>query len=115
MHSRFGSPVRKVCFTALLALLPLCAQETASSVSGKVQDPRGAPIPNARVAIINIHTSALRSTETAADGSYTFTNLPAGPYELQAAKDGFGTVNHNNIVLQANASQQVNVTVEGGL
>src|SRR5437762_13187238 len=110
--------MRKLCLAVLLAvvsLLPLSAQVSAvSQVSGTVQDPSGAAIPGARVAITNVDTSAVRTAETAADGTYTFTNLVVGPYRLQVSKDGFSTYNQTGIVLQVNTNPKVDVTLKVG-
>lgn len=101
-----------------LMLLALClrsnAQSTVSQVSGVVQDGSGAAIPGATVTITNVDTDAARTGVSATDGSYTFTNLVAGPYKLQVAKEGFATYNQSGIVLQVNSSPQVNVTLKIG-
>src|SRR6266849_4762329 len=110
--------MRKVCLVTLLAvvsLVPLSAQVTAvSQVSGTVQDPSGAAIPGAKVTITNVDTSAVRTTESAADGTYTFTNLVVGPYRLQVSKDGFATYNQTGIVLQVNTNPKVDITLRVG-
>jgi uncharacterized membrane protein len=110
--------MKKIFFTALITLvsmLPLSAQDAAvSQVSGIVRDSRGTPIPNARVGITNVHTSAVRTAQTGADGAYSFTNLAVGPYELQVATDGFATHNQTGILLQANASSKVDIMMLAG-
>src|SRR5690348_17310063 len=99
----------------LLALCPRAnAQSTVSQVSGMVQDATGAAIPGATVTITNVDTDAARSVVSAADGAYTFTNLIAGPYKLQVAKEGFATYHQSGIVLQVNTSPQINVALKVG-
>jgi len=92
----------------------LDAQSTVSQISGVVQDLSGAAVPGAAVAITNIDTDAARSTVTAADGSYTFTNLVAGPYKLRVTKEGFSAYTQSGIVLQVNTSPQIDVTLKVG-
>src|SRR5690349_2937086 len=108
----------QVCRIALLvsvSLLPLGAQVAAvSQISGVVQDSSGAAVPGAHVTITNVDTSAARSAETSADGSYIVTNLVAGPYRLQVTKEGFTTYSQSGIVLQVNVNPQVNVTLKVG-
>jgi hypothetical protein len=100
-------------------LLALCSRvvaqsTTVSQISGIVQDASGAAIPEASVTITNTDTAAVRTTVTSADGSYTFTNLVAGPYKLQATKEGFAAYIQSGIVLQVNSSPQINVTLKLG-
>ncbi len=102
-----------------LMLLGLClnlgAQSTAvSQVSGVIQDATGAAIPGAVVTITNVDTAADRSLVTAEDGSYTFANLPVGPYRLNVSKDGFTTYVRSGIVLQVNSNPQINVSMKLG-
>jgi hypothetical protein len=100
-------------------LLSLCtrlgAQSTSvSQVSGSVQDASGAALAGASVTITNVDTDAVRSVATADDGSYTFTNLPVGPYRLQVTKSGFASYSQSGIVLQVNSNPQINVTMKLG-
>src|SRR5262249_39678418 len=109
LHSFQGgcimSRVRYAVVLLFACLLPVGAQVSAvSQISGIVQDPTGAAIPNARVTITNVDTSAARTIETGADGSYVVTNLVVGPYRLQVTKDGFTTYNQSGIVLQVNTN-----------
>ena len=91
------------------------AQSTAGSqVSGIVQDSSGAALAGASVTITNVDTEATKATISGDDGSYTFTNLVAGPYKLQVTKGGFATYNQSGLVLQINTNPQVNVTLKLG-
>ena len=112
--------MKKLLVLALLACMPvlttrLSAQSAAvSQISGVVQDATGASVPAAHLTITNTATSAARSVDAAADGSYTFTNLVVGPYKLQVTKDGFSTFNQTGIVLQVNSNPQINVSLKVG-
>ncbi|MDP9146254.1 MAG: TonB-dependent receptor, partial [Acidobacteriota bacterium] len=61
----------------------------AGSIEGVVRDQSGASIANAKVDISNSISSFQRSTVTAADGSFRFTNVPFNPYHMVVAADGF--------------------------
>jgi predicted porin len=67
---------------------PGCAQ-TGGNLSGVVTDPNGAPIPGAAVTIRNVDTSETRSIPTDDRGYYQTSGLPAGRWEIRAAKPGF--------------------------
>jgi hypothetical protein len=73
-----------VCFASALY-----AQTSFGRISGSVTDPSGAAIPNATIKIIDTETQTARTVETDASGFYTVTNLPVGPYTLEASQKGF--------------------------
>src|SRR5207244_8175305 len=47
-------------------------------------------------------------------GSYVLSNLPLGPYKLEAALTGFRTFVQTGIVLQVNSNPVINPTLEVG-
>jgi hypothetical protein len=47
-------------------------------------------------------------------GSYVLTNLPIGPYRLEAALPGFRTFAHTGIVLQVGSNPVINISLEVG-
>lgn len=80
--------------TAVIVVLSsmLCqAQDAAGRVAGFVSDPTGAAVPNAAVAVTNVDTGIVWTTETEADGSYTVRGLPLGRYAVRVSKAGFTT------------------------
>lgn len=73
------------------------AQMTTGSISGSVQDPNGASVPNAKV-VANNETNGLRSeTVTTESGLYLFASLPAGDYSITVEKAGFKKLNRGGI------------------
>jgi hypothetical protein len=99
-------------------------------VSGEVRDWRGAPVPDCRIVLFDRggagHSSALRIARTDGSGTFAFTQLPAGSYELTAQVDDFGkgsahavsvpagaVVGPLAIALQAVARVQGRVAVDG--
>src|SRR4051794_18854380 len=67
----------------------LYAQTSFGRISGSVTDPSGASIPGATVKVTNTETQNIRSVEADSNGLYTVTNLPIGPYTLEASQKGF--------------------------
>src|SRR5277367_6263110 len=57
-------------------------QSTFGTVLGTVQDPSGGVVPKAKVDLVNTGTNAVRSTETASNGSYQFVNIDVGTYRI---------------------------------
>jgi hypothetical protein len=66
-----------------------------SEVKGKVMTPDGAPVPRALVALMPLSSGDVRimltraSTDTAADGSFVFRNIPEGSYAIHAQVSPF--------------------------
>src|SRR5205807_1853762 len=77
------------------------AQATAQ-ISGAVQDSTGAVLPGAEITATQIDTGVSRMTISNETGYYTLSNLPLGPYKLEAALPGFRTFLQSGIVLQVN-------------
>ncbi len=100
---------------ALLCPVAAVAQITATSqISGVVQDAAGLGVPDAHLSLLNAQTGAARSAVSKADGSYLFTELTAGTYELRATKEGFSAYLQRGIVLQVDSNPQINVTLSIG-
>jgi TonB-linked SusC/RagA family outer membrane protein len=69
---------------AVLWVVPLHAQESTGTVRGRVtEDATQRPLSGATVTI------GIRSTRTQTDGSYTITQVPAGPDTVQARMLGY--------------------------
>ena len=83
----------------LIAPAALWGQGDLSTVTGVVTDATQAPIADVTVAIRNTDTDDSHIVSTNAEGSYTFTELAPGPYELSASKGGFQTYRVAGIVL----------------
>jgi hypothetical protein len=96
----------------LLASAGLWAQ--TAQIQGTVLDSTGAAVPGAQVKVSQTQTGAARSTNSAADGSYLFANLPIGPYRLEASKPGFSTYVQTGIVLQVDSSPAIDVALKLG-
>src|SRR5215472_5536847 len=84
----------------MLFLTPLYAQSDLASVTGVITDPGQATVPGVVVTIRNVDTNIRRTLETNQEGYFTITNLPPGPYELTAEKEGFHRVRETGIVLE---------------
>src|SRR5581483_8220974 len=81
-------------FRRLLLLISACAnlvvaQEFRSTLTGKITDPSGAVVPNARVTATKSDTNSQFQTLSNQDGLYTLPFLPPGPYGLTAEASGF--------------------------
>ncbi|MCU0246649.1 MAG: TonB-dependent receptor [Bryobacter sp.] len=98
--------MHKVLFLLLAALLPASAQ-LATRIAGWVEDPSGAPILAARVALENSATGLRRETATDPRGRYAFADLPIGSYRVSVAAPGFRTEVRSGIELGVAAALTV--------
>src|SRR2546428_12979681 len=89
------------------------AQATAQ-ISGTVRDQSGAVLPGVEVTATQTATGIARNTVTNETGSYVLTNLPVGPYRVEAALPGFRTFVQTEITLVVNASLVINPVLQVG-
>src|SRR5581483_12322994 len=91
-----------------LTAVGLWAQSTSvAQISGTVQDSTGAAVPGVQVRATQTDTGLMRTAVSNADGTYVLTNLPIGPYRIEASKDGFSTYVQTGIVLQVSTNPTV--------
>src|SRR5262245_39623818 len=89
------------------------AQATAE-ITGTARDQSGAVLPGVEITVTQTDTGVVRNTITNETGTYVLTNLPTGPYRLEAGLPGFRTFVQTGIVLQVNASPAINPVLEVG-
>ena len=94
-----------------LAAVVLQGQASTAQISGTVRDESGGVLPGVDVTVTQTDTGLERSAVTDENGSYTLTNLPIGPYRLQAMLSGFRTYQQTGIVLQVGSNPVIPVTL----
>src|SRR5262245_17966640 len=102
----------RTLFSGLLVVLSTAgavwAQAGATAqMNGTVRDTSGAVLPGVDVTVTQTDTNFSRSTVTDENGNYVLSNLPTGPYKLQASLSGFRTFQRTGIVLQVNANPTI--------
>ena len=101
--NRLTSRVRLLAFATLLTALVLRAQNTAGSISGVVQDAQGAVIPGAKVTLTNQAQGAVsRELPTSSEGSFVFTPVLPGTYQVSVEAAGFKKYVQSGIALDVN-------------
>ena len=100
----------KCCSRGALILLLTAgiawAQGTAQ-LNGTVRDSSGGVLPGVTVTVTQTDTGLVRTTVTDENGAYLLTNLPTGPYRLEAALQGFRSYAQTGIVLQVGGTPTV--------
>lgn len=104
----------RLVLAAILAGGLLPGADTTGSVRGGIVDPSGAPIPSARIELINADTSVSYRQSSNGEGRYLFNLVPPGNYNIRASRDGFRTHTLTGLVVEVNKSLLVNLQLEIG-
>ncbi len=85
--------MRIAAFLLSLALAAPAAAQTTGTISGTVQDEKGAAIAGATVTARSVNTNVARTAQTDADGRYRFETIVPGVYP--------GRTRHYHVKVQA--------------
>ena len=89
-EEHYMSRFAKALALVLLSASAVFGQAVAiGSISGAVTDPTGGFVPGATVRATETLKGTVHTVATDAEGRYNFTNLPVGPYRLEAQAKGF--------------------------
>jgi len=100
------------CLLLALLLAPvqlLFGQADQGTITGVVQDPSGAVIPNANVTLTNIDLGQVLTGKSDGAGIYVFSPIKIGNYKVSVSAPGFQTTTQTNLHL--NLQQRLNVVV----
>src|ERR1700722_6910128 len=90
------------------------AQLPTATILGTVKDASGAVVPGANVTARNIDTGSTRAVPTEGDGSYRFSAMPIGHYEVRAEHEGFQAEVRTGLELTVGLEAVVNMTLQVG-
>ena len=88
--------------------------QAVTQISGIVKDETGAAAPGTEVTATQTETGFKRLATTDDGGVYVLTNLPLGPYRLEAKKMGFRTYVQTGIQLQVGTAPEIPITLGVG-
>jgi hypothetical protein len=97
-----------------LITLPLIAQETRSTLTGRITDSSGAIVPHAQIVVTNTNTGVKTAVVSNSAGDYTIPFLAPGPYRLTATVSGFQTYVHEGVTLQTEQTVTENIVLALG-
>ncbi len=89
-------------------------QVDQGSISGAVQDPSGAVVPNAAVTLVNTDQGLTLETHTSGSGIYTFSPVRLGHYKVIVTAPGFSTTTQENVTVAVGQDEKVNVQLKTG-
>ena len=98
----------------VLLLAPMAFAQIAANLRGRVLDPSGAAIANARVQLTETSTSITQATITSSTGDYIFTQLNPGTYSIDVTATGFQQLNRTGITLSVGQTVGVDLTLAIG-
>jgi hypothetical protein len=109
--------MKKQVLFVLLALLfvPVISQaQGLGSITGRVTDPEGASVPNAKVTAVQVGTGFSRAAVSDPEGLYVIPSLQPATYNLTVEAAGFGTSKERGIILLADQTLSVNFGLKLG-
>ena len=86
--------------------------QMGATLSGKATDQAGASLVDVAVTIKNLDSGATRSVATDGSGHYQVSGLPAGSFEIRAAKPGFAEETRSGINLAAGQDAKVDFKMQ---
>lgn len=103
-----------VLLVCLVCCLNAVAQSSTSSVTGSVVDPQGNVIPGATVTLTNAQKNFSRTQTTTENGSFAFSLIPPGQYQIEAEAKGFKKGVLTEVSAQVAKATTVTVQLEIG-
>ena len=104
--------VSSIAALALLGVLPVGLLE-AQSLSGRVLDPDGAVVVDARLRLFDRNSGELRKTRSESDGTYAFRRLPEGDYIFEGESEAAALAGSQEITIRGPAVQDLHLMVSG--
>jgi Carboxypeptidase regulatory-like domain len=102
-------------FIALLVMpFPVLGADTTAELAGTIKDGSGAVISDASLTLVNTSTGKTLSQKVHGDGSYVFSELPIGTYQLRVQANNFNTSVQDGITLDLNQHGRLDVTLQVG-
>jgi hypothetical protein len=90
------------------------SQSTTATLSGTVEDERGAVIPGATVIVINTGTRLERRAATNDQGTFVLTLLPPSTYVVRVDGKGFAPVEVQSVVLNVGDQKSLQIQLRAG-
>src|SRR6267143_314718 len=103
-----------VLFTLLFVAVSSHAQGLGS-IAGRITDPGGASVANAKVTALQVGTGFSRSALSDTEGLFVIPSLQPATYDLSVEANGFSTARESGIVLLADQTLTVNVGLKLGM
>jgi hypothetical protein len=102
---------------AIAAVLVLTAslaygQGRYATITGRVLDPNGGSVPDAKITATNVETGLTRTTTTTSDGLYRFEEMAPGIYDVTVGTTSFTKAVAKGVRILVGESRDVNFNLE---
>ena len=92
------------------------AQNTSSSLSGRIVDPNGQPVAGARVEIVHVPSNTSRTVVADSEGRYTAQGLRVGgPFDVKVSDDSGAKAEQDDVYLKLAEETTLNLAVTGAV
>src|SRR6266853_2444613 len=102
-----------VLFSLVLSI-PITQAQYRAGIQGVVLDAQGNTITGATVTLTSKETNKANQSTSDSAGVYNFLSLPPGRYRIEAEMTGFKKKVMENVIVEAEQTQGVNITLEVG-
>jgi len=92
----------------------LVAQIKSASIGGLVTDSSGAPVPGAKVTVVEQTTRSSQSITTNNSGGFDVPYLAAGRYSVNVQKEGFNSFRAEDVILAEVQAYHLEVVLQVG-
>jgi len=89
----------RLALAALCAAIPSLAQVTTATLYGRITDPSGAAVPEAKITLVNEGTNARATGVSDEQGEFTIAFLPSGTYTVSLEAKGFKSQKQTGVAL----------------
>ncbi len=106
--------MNRYVWLGFLAFTAVLQAQVTGTITGRVEDPSGAPVPAATITVKSLETGATRVVTADQSGNYRALSLPLGAQEVKAEKTGFKAALRTGIDLSVGQNAVVNLRLEVG-
>src|SRR5215470_19173695 len=96
----------------ILSVVTAFGQAPTGTLQGRVDDPNGAAVPDAKVTIENQSTGVSQNLTTNSEGRFVQPYLPSGDYRLTVTKSGFTKNVTNDIKVDVQQTVRLGVILK---
>jgi hypothetical protein len=106
----------KLMLVLAMGLSPVAAQAQVlyGSLVGNITDPHKGAVADATIQVTDVLTGVRHETHSESQGEYRLDNLQSGTYEVQCSVSGFRAFRRGGIVVSANETARVDISLELG-
>jgi len=103
-------------FIATLGWLASSAwgQQVSAAITGKVTDPSGAAVVNAKITATDVDRGTQWTTTSNSDGAFNIPRVPIGTYDVKVEQQGFQTATQSHIALEMNQIARLDFQLQVG-